>query len=162
MPLTINVGLSRKASENFQSTGVSINVSAELDQALLARPDQLQQQVDNLYRQAEAALDRQTARPSGQAAANGNGNGAPAAARPADSARKTATRGNGASNGQQTTPMTQSQARAIQAIARRMGLDAAEECKGVFGWDLAKLTIREASEFIDHLKAVQPVGNGGR
>jgi hypothetical protein len=38
MPLTISVGLSRKASENYQSTGVSINITAELDQSLLARP----------------------------------------------------------------------------------------------------------------------------
>ena len=49
MPLTINVGLSRKASENFQSTGTSINITAELDQSLLARPDQLQQEIDRLY-----------------------------------------------------------------------------------------------------------------
>jgi hypothetical protein len=45
MPLSINVGLSRKASKDYQSTGVSINVTAELDQALLAKPDELQQQV---------------------------------------------------------------------------------------------------------------------
>ena len=31
MPLSINVGLSRKASRDYQSTGVSINVTAELD-----------------------------------------------------------------------------------------------------------------------------------
>lgn len=39
MPLSINVGLSRKASRDYQSTGVSINVTAELDQTLLARPE---------------------------------------------------------------------------------------------------------------------------
>ena len=43
MPLSINVGLSRKASKNYQSTGVSINIVAELDAALLARPEELQQ-----------------------------------------------------------------------------------------------------------------------
>ena len=43
MPLSINVGLSRKASRDYQSTGVSINVTAELDQSLLAKPDELQQ-----------------------------------------------------------------------------------------------------------------------
>ena len=60
MPLTINVGLSRKASKDFQSTGTSINITAELDQSLLSRPDELQAQVDHLYRQAETALDRRT------------------------------------------------------------------------------------------------------
>jgi hypothetical protein len=49
MPLSVNVGLSRKASKDYQSTGVSINVTAELDQSLLAKPDQLQREVDNLY-----------------------------------------------------------------------------------------------------------------
>src|SRR3954447_8338274 len=59
MPLSINVGLSRKASKDFQSSGVSINVTAELDQSLLARPDELQQQIDALYAHAQQALDRQ-------------------------------------------------------------------------------------------------------
>jgi hypothetical protein len=40
MPLSVNVGLSRKASKDYQSTGVGINLTAELDQALLAKPDQ--------------------------------------------------------------------------------------------------------------------------
>jgi hypothetical protein len=60
MPLTINVGLSRKASRNFQSRGTSINVSAELDQSLLAKPQQLQREIQSLYRQAELALQSQT------------------------------------------------------------------------------------------------------
>lgn len=59
MPLTINVGLSRKASRNFQSRGTSINVSAELDQSLLSKPQQLQREIQNLYRQAELALESQ-------------------------------------------------------------------------------------------------------
>src|ERR1035437_7923264 len=86
MPLSIRVGLSRKASKDFQSTGVSIDVSAELDQALLARPDDLQMQVANLYQQAQVALDRQAAGGPGQdhpatqpsrqePRPNGNGNG---------------------------------------------------------------------------------------
>src|SRR4051794_24925914 len=64
MPLSINVGLSRKASKDYQSSGVSINVTAELDQSLLARPEELQEQIAGLYAQAELALDRQaTAQP---------------------------------------------------------------------------------------------------
>ena len=38
MPLTVNVGISRKASANYQSQGLSINLTAELDQSLLADP----------------------------------------------------------------------------------------------------------------------------
>jgi hypothetical protein len=63
MPLSVNVGLSRKASKDYQSTGVSINVTAELDQSLLARPDALQQHIDDLYAQAEQALDRRAGAP---------------------------------------------------------------------------------------------------
>ena len=45
MPLSIIVGLSRKAGKDYQSTGVSINVTAELDQSLLTHPDELRQEV---------------------------------------------------------------------------------------------------------------------
>ena len=60
MPLTISVGLSRKTSENYNSQGVSIHLTAELDQSLLVRPDDLQGAVGELYEQAERALDRQS------------------------------------------------------------------------------------------------------
>lgn len=61
MPLTVNVGMSRKSSANFQSAGVSINLTAELDQSLLADPPRLQQEIDRVYLQAQTALDRQAA-----------------------------------------------------------------------------------------------------
>ena len=59
MPLTVNVGLNRKASRDFQSAGVSINLAAELDMGLLADPPRLQHEIEKVYAQAEAALDRQ-------------------------------------------------------------------------------------------------------
>jgi len=61
MPLSINVGLSRKASKDYQSSGASINIVAELDQSLLAKPDELQRQIDGLYQQAEEAINRNAA-----------------------------------------------------------------------------------------------------
>ena len=57
MPISINVGLSRKASRDYQSTGYSINVTAELDSALLAKPEQLQQQIADLYAQPPSPRD---------------------------------------------------------------------------------------------------------
>ena len=162
MPLTVNVGLSRKASENYQSTGVSINVSAELDQSLLARSAELQQAIAHLDGQAQTALDRQAggahqepAKPAANGVAAGTNGQAPAA--------------NGRSNGQ-TAPaaaaMTASQSRAINAIAQRLGIDDAAECREAFGNDLSRLTVRQASAFIDHLKALtpaqaQPADTGG-
>lgn len=56
MPLSVNVGLSRKSSQNYNSEGCSINLTAELDQSLLTRSDELQQRIDQLYREADQAL----------------------------------------------------------------------------------------------------------
>src|SRR5665213_3056359 len=105
MPLSINVGLSRKASKDYQSTGVSINVTAELDQSLLAKPDELQAQVANLYAQAESALEQQAngmsqGEPSPRSnyedrrPARGNGNRGYA-----NGTRRAATHGNGNGHG---------------------------------------------------------------
>ena len=156
MPLTINVGLSRKASKDYQSSGTSINITAELDQALLGRPDELQQQVDQLYAQAEAALERQAAGNGN----NGNGSGYPNRGLPG--ARRTGNGGNGHARGSDSPTATQSQMRAIHAIANRLGTDAAIECNQALGLDLGHLSIRQASQFIDHLKALQPSGQEGR
>ena len=111
MPLSINVGLSRKASKDYQSTGYSINVTAELDQSLLARPEELQTQVANLYQQAEQALDRQ---------AGGNPAQAPPSSQPP--CQEVRPRPNGNGNGAvrpnaRVVPATESQKRAIQASA---------------------------------------------
>jgi hypothetical protein len=164
MPLIINVGLSRKASENYQSSGVSINVTAELDQSLLARPGELQMQVDRLYEQAQDAVDRQIQRleqaakaqiPAAAgpvAAAPGNGARASGNGRPVTGASPAANGKNGNGNGP-VVPMTPSQERAIQAIGRKLGMDVVVECRDVFGWDVSKLNIRQASEYIDQLKA---------
>lgn len=171
MPLSVNVGLSRKRSKDYQSEGVSINLTAELDQSLLARPEELQQQIDGLYQQAEAALDRQVSVPQSQpqprqqqhqrsqpnrsggynrsARSQGNGKGD-------HHQQQQPSQSNGTGNGNgrpNAGTMTESQKRAINAIARRLNLDATYECQQVFGWELDKLTIKQASELIDHLKA---------
>jgi hypothetical protein len=162
MPLSINVGLSRKASQNYQSTGVSINVTAELDSALLAKPAELQQQIESLYGQAEAAIDRQVQAyagenaPQAQQPTNGNTlhrNGTSRA-----SGRDQHLNGSGSRH---TTSMTESQRRAIHAIADRAGLNAAEEANDLFGVTLDELTLKMASELIDQLKASAPARNNG-
>jgi hypothetical protein len=76
MPLTVNVGLNRKASRDFQSAGVSINLSAELDMGLLGDPPRLQHEVAKVYAQASEAIDRQLASMGGQRGSGaGSGNG---------------------------------------------------------------------------------------
>ena len=153
MPLSINVGLSRKASKDYQSTGVSINVTAELDQTLLARPDDLQGEIDHLYYQAEQALNRQANEmksedPPTRPVRNSN-----------DRPRNGNDRGNGNGN---TAPMTQSQRRAINAIADRAGVNANDEAINLVGVGIDRLSLKQASQLIDHLKSLEPANGNGR
>jgi len=149
VPLIVNVGLSRKASRDYQSSGVSINVTAELDSALLTRPQELQQEVANLYAQAETALNRQA------------GISSSATARPTP--HPDARNGNRMSNEHRNGGgMTASQRRAIEAIAHRAGLDAGQEVYDQLGIAFNDLTLRQASEMIDRLKGLTApdAGNG--
>jgi len=176
MPLSINVGLSRKASRDYQSTGVSINVIAELDATLLSKPDELQAQVANLYNQAESALEQQAngmsqREPSPRsengdrrpARSNGNAGHANGDRGYANGSRRVGGSGNGNGNGNghgNGGGMTDSQRRAITAISRRLNVDPALEARDVLGAELDHLSVRQASELIDHLKSIQPNGNG--
>jgi len=151
MPLTINVGLNRKASKDYQSTGAPINLTAELDQSLLARPDELQGAVSELYEQAELALDRKM-----------DGGPSPAAVssdrtRFNDNGRSSLTGGNGrdARRSQNGRGATQAQLKAINAIAGQLGIDAGAEVRHEFGTELPDLSIRDASKLIDLLKSRQ-------
>jgi hypothetical protein len=51
MPLTVHVGISRKASANYQSQGLSVNLTADLDQSLLADPPRLQLEIERDWHQ---------------------------------------------------------------------------------------------------------------
>jgi hypothetical protein len=59
MPLTVNVGLNRKASRDYQSAGVSISLSVELCSWLINDPARLQAEVAKVYAEAQAALENQ-------------------------------------------------------------------------------------------------------
>lgn len=154
MPMQITVTRNRKTSENYNSEGHGISISVELDQSLLTKPAELQEKVGYLYAEAEAALEQQAnggnsagePRRSSAQRSNGNGNGR-------------SSRSGGASGG---GTMTASQRRAIEAICRRLGIDAVEELHHEFGLNLDDLTVREASKAIDHLKSLdQPAGRNG-
>ena len=158
MPLSVNVGLSRKASRDYQSTGVSINVTAELDQSLLARPDELQAQIADLYAQANHALDKQAGQATApRTAARTNGNGTNGYARNGTNGANGRANGNGHSSGD---GMTSSQRRAIESICRRANLNPDREAQALHGVDFESLTIRQASVLIDHIKDQAPATNG--
>jgi len=142
MPMSLTVTRNRKRSRNFNSEGHGVSISVELDQALLTRPGDLRQQIDHLYAEAEAALDRQTAdEPDDPARGvpthNGNGNGR-------------------SGNGNTSTRLTASRAqrRAIRAIARDVGVDPTEACRAECGVEVDDLDMRQASQLIDHLRSL--------
>ena len=179
MPLTVNVGISRKASANYQSTGLSINLTAELDQSLLADPPRLQSEIDRIYAQAEEALDRKAGgvttvtdvtaevrnppnRPTDRQPlpqrnghpSNGHAaqNGAPSQAASNGNAGKS---GDGFHGGT-VRPATESQIRALRAICKRARLDLEHEAHDEFGLEsLDQLDVRQASQLIDILKERQ-------
>ena len=119
----------------------------ELDSNLASRPKDLQIEILRLFQQAEAALELQ-ATTTGSPATPGTdrahaGNGSTTAATSAGNGRTT------------TRAATAAQRKAIDAIARRLGLDVAVECRDELGVELEDLDIKNASALIDHLKALQ-------
>ena len=162
MPLTVNVGLSRKTSANYQSAGTSINLTAELDQSLLADPPRLQSEIDRIYAQAEEALERRARGvdtppvtavttmtadsekvPHGAALKRG--------AHPNGSPNGNPNAGNGVHSGA-IRPATESQLKALGVICKRNGLDLNGEAHDEFGVAANDLDVRQASQLIDALK----------
>ena len=148
MPLKMNVGLSRKVGEpNYGSRGASVNLEMEVDTTLVTEPGKLQERIRQLFTVVRASLSEELNPGNGNGAhkdsgaspkapaANGNGHSAPPA--------------NGSSR-----PATQSQVRAILAIAKRQQLDLPAFLKSRFQIDRPDaLSLKEASATIDELKS---------
>jgi hypothetical protein len=155
MPLTVNVGLNRKHSKNFQSSGTSINITAELDQSLLANSQKLQDEIAGLYHQAENALTRQALRERQYAQAI---NALPAASTSSlanSPAQASSSSASPASASEPPRRATRNQLRALHRIAQELEIDLDAACIQAVGrrWDI--LDLREASRMIDLLRARQ-------
>lgn len=139
--LKLNIGFSRKLGEaNYSSRGASVNLEIEVESALVREPDRLQEKIDYLFGQAKASVDGQL---------NGN--------REAESSGQRDGNGHAAGNGQNGNgngrSATQSQVRAIRAIASRKRIDLIVLLHDRFGVDRPDdLTLRDASTLIDELK----------
>ncbi|MGO9597323.1 MAG: hypothetical protein ACLP7Q_04815 [Isosphaeraceae bacterium] len=157
MPMKLNVGVSRKVGlPDYGSVGASCNLELELDAGLIDKDlDVFHARVRSAYVAAHQAVHDELARlqvpvdasaeqPSQQLARNGFAK----------------TQGNGSSTRAQDDrsrvrkPATPKQVKAIQAIARRQNTDLGRLLQQEY--EVASpedLTIRQASELIDMLKA---------
>ena len=196
MPFIINVGVSRKASKDFQSTGYSLNLTAELDSGLLADSNRLQNEIERIYSQATIALNRQVEGSVGQKPTTNTPASVTVTVASLDSLQNQSinrhqhhatTRPSGVlrvapmssvenpvvetvtnnfnSNGfhiQPLRPATDSQMRALKAIARRLQCDLDIEAHDEFAVSLSQLDVRQASRLIDLLKQRQVQGPRNR
>jgi len=144
MPLKLNVGLNKKIGEpNYGSRGASVNVELELDSGLVNEPGKLQERIRQLFGVVRASLAEEL---------NGNGQ------RSSDRTQTPQAQPNGnaqrSDNGQkaQPRPATQSQVRAIAAIAKRLRINLDELLGQRFRLKRTQdLSIKQASQLIDEL-----------
>jgi hypothetical protein len=150
MPVQINIGLNKKVGEpNYGSRGASVNLEVELDSGIVDDPDRLRGQIQKLFGLARQSLDAEL-----HSGGNGNGhsNG--------HHVSGNGSNGNSRTNGGNVRAATQSQARAIRAIAGRQRVNLDQLLTDRFGVGQPEdLSISDASSLIDELKG-QPTGNG--
>jgi len=136
MPIKLNCGLSRKvADQNYGSRGASINVEVEVESSLAGNPTALKDRIKRIFGLVRDSLTEELngtgngqARPNGASTGTGNGQKAPARA------------------------ATQSQIRAIGAIAKRLRINLDELLGQRFQVKRAQeLSIKQASQLIDEL-----------
>ena len=156
MPMKLNVGLSRKVGEpNFGSRGASVNLELELDNGLVEEPERLRERIRQLYQLAKASVDEELNGHAHQAGNNGDGQTAGF-----DQYRMT-NNGNGSRNGHSSNGhgprrATNSQVKAIHAIASRNRIDVTRLVQDRFNVQRPDdLSISDASTLIDQLKSEQ-------
>jgi hypothetical protein len=159
--LKVNVGLIRKISRDYNSTGFSLNLEGEIA-APLDDPEQVIERIREYYDVAEAALQDQIDRHQSESALagrdadeSGQGGAAngPTIAKPARPQRP---RDGQPSDRQPAEPASDKQRQYLLAIAKRQGLatealDA--RIAAVLGHSvgLSELSKREAGQVIDNL-----------
>lgn len=168
MPLKLTVGQSRKISENYNSTGFSLNIEAELPASAAQEPNTLAQAANDLFQLCEDILDERIRGSAGNAnyrkprsasevAPQSDRRHDPSTRPESSTRRPTANGGNGNGNGHSNggpKPITKAQTKAILNMCRRLERDADVVAEGNFGvGGVHELSIRQASELIDALKA---------
>ena len=150
MAVTLSVGLQKKVGlPDYGSLGASCHVEFEIDRCLIDHDlDSFHQKVAGAFAACRQAVNDQLAQ---QAAPQSKTNGVDYSGGTPGRNGHSHTNGNGAR--QPIGRATQSQVRAIFAIARRQQVDPATLVRERFNVErLENLTIREASTLIDELK----------
>lgn len=148
MPLKLNIGSSKKVGmPDYGSKGASVHLELELDSSLARNTDQLQSQIKSLFQQARDAVENEL---FGREST------------PAHSQNGSSTNGNGhyrQSNGRRATD---SQVRALHAIANRQKIDLRSLLDRQYQIGRPEdLSLQEASQLIDDLNS-ESAQKGGR
>lgn len=152
MAVTLSVGLQKKVGlPDYGSLGASCHVEFEIDRCLIDHDlDSFHQKVAGAFAACRQAVNDQLAQ---QAAPHPKTNGVDYSGGTPGRNGHSHTNGNGQAARQTIGRATQSQVRAIFAIARRQQVDPATLVRERFNVErLENLTIREASTLIDDLK----------
>jgi len=174
MAITINVGGSKKVSQNYDSQGVSLNVTAEVPNDALGEPQKIADTAQDLFDLVHGLLDEQIAKLNGDDSGNGSRyrrrgrdryrerSGSNGRGHYRGTGQSSAGNGNGR-GGNPDRPLTQAQRKAIGAMVARLDEDGDTWVRHEFGVDrVSDLTVRQASQFIDILKGAiddqQPEG----
>lgn len=148
MPLKLNIGSSKKVGlPDYGSKGASVNLELELDSSLVTQPDQLQSQIKSLFRQAREAVEDELfgREPS-----------------PGDSHTGFSSNGNGHQRQSNGRRATDSQVRALHAIANRQKIDLRSLLDRQYQVGRPEdLSLQEASQLIEDLNS-ESVQKGGR
>ena len=167
MALKLSIGFQKKVGlPEYGSAGANCQVEFEIDPAYLqANLDGFHEKAQRAFAACQQAVNDQLARQSPNGAPkNGNGHSPTGVGSPPTGNGSPSNGSNGSGNGHSgATPRlaTQSQARAIRAIASKQRVDLPKLLEARFGDGRPEnLRLADASDLIDELKNPDD-GNGG-
>lgn len=150
MPLKLNVGLSKKVGEaNFGSRGASVNAELELESALVDDPAKFKDRIRQVFDMIRAAVNEEL---NGHSPSTNNGHGGNGHQSSPPQSSNGSSNGNGQpkQNGQAPRPATQSQIKALQAIAKKRNVDLLQLVQERFRAARPEdISIKDASSLID-------------
>ncbi len=151
MPLTLNVGLSRKVGmANYGSRGGSVTIEVEVESALASEPGRLRERIRQLFALVRASLHEELAGCDANPSAEQAGSKVPQPEAPENGPAPRRTE-------PAPRPATESQVKAIYALTRKHQLDLSELLQERFQVDRPEeLSLREASAIIGDLRSMAP------